>query len=142
MQIQTVVDDDVLWRCIHSQWISLDKTSWTVYVSREAFKDSSDGTPMSVIVASVAASLGHEPLHAAAKGRGHFLVGLSVRWLRLAGLTVEHLPLEAAAWHGGVRMGADDRVRLAVADHAWWIVPPPLKLRNPVRSVDTHHTAP
>ena len=49
----TISDDAALWRRIHPSWIVEDENRSGVRVSSAAFDDSSDGSPMSVLLEAV-----------------------------------------------------------------------------------------
>ena len=71
----TISDDADLWRRIHPNWWVQERKTGRWRVSSQAFKDSSDNTPMSVILAAP----GRDPMSALATFPDHGLASFKAR---------------------------------------------------------------
>lgn len=117
----TIDDATELWRRIPPTWHKFDKRLGRHRPSTQAFRDSRDGTPMSVYLGPECG--GDERVLAGHEGflLGYFTAGLAREWSQ----RVTREPrLETEPGHAWVAGKKTDAVRSALARGSGWIVGP------------------
>ena len=116
----TILGDEILWRRVPPWHVVPDQNRAGRSVSSAAFDDDTDGSPMSVILATGAA--GPEAVLAGHEGFG--LAGFRVSLVRDLGLGVRRDPTESEAAHAVVvgRKSHGVRKRLRAGSH--WVLRP------------------
>ena len=120
----TVTNDSELWRRIHPLWVIRDKNAGRVRVSSAAFDDSSDGSPTSVLLATVIRQTGRTEADVLASFDGYALARLTAGDARHCnqGVAPDPLPDESAhAFVFGPKSKANKR---CMARSAVWVIYP------------------
>ena len=129
-EIRAVADEHALWRRIRPDQVVADpKAPDGRRASTAAFHDSSDRTPMSVVVEPIALDLGARPADAVAKsGPGTALVRVRAGAFRADDQNVFHSPIDSDVpcelAHGSVEGAKPKGARRRWALAAEWVIEP------------------
>jgi hypothetical protein len=121
----TIPDDAVLWRRIHKNQAAYDKNLGRKRPSSEAFKDSSDGTPMSVILAEVVLESGRKPEDIVRGSQDHGLASLPASTVRENGLGILKAPTPEEPAHAEVLGDKSKKISRELAKRCEWVIMPP-----------------
>jgi hypothetical protein len=114
----TIPDDAVIWRYVVPQWIVPGKDGQRSLPSTGAFEDSSDGDPMSAILASK----DRDPATAVPKTSPDAgVVAFTAGFLRGLGLELERAPEPEEPDHILVRGNKTKSLRNALKNNARWV---------------------
>jgi hypothetical protein len=116
----TISDDNNLWRRIHPAQIVYDNNLKSYRPSSAAFDDSSNGSPMSVILAEE----NRNPSTALENYEGFSMVSLTARLVRDCGQGIARDPLPDEPAHALVFGEKPKSIRKKLAQAAEWIVSP------------------
>lgn len=118
----SIKDDADVWRRINPKWVKHDPAQGRLRPSSQAFQDSTDGTPLSVLLAADLPGP-----HAALEGHeGYYLAALSVGFVRSLGFVVTRHPIrdQDPPGHAWIVGRKTSRFRTELARHATWVVGP------------------
>jgi hypothetical protein len=115
----TITNEDDLWRRIHPTQVVSDENRGIIRPSSAAFEDSSDGTPMSVLLAE-----GQDPIGALKKHDGYWLAAITAGLARQCQQGVTRDPLIDELAHALVFGKKTKAVRQRFAREARWVVAP------------------
>lgn len=121
---KTIEDVDLLWRNIPPRWVVPDKNTGTMRPSSAAFKDDSDGSPMSVTLEAHAEKLGWTPARQLQGLRGFSLSRISAGLVRRCDQGVARDPRPPNLAHGVVFGTKTRSVWKRLAAGAVWVVAP------------------
>jgi hypothetical protein len=113
-----------LWRRVTRDQIIHDQNLGVWRPTSAAFSDSSDGTPMSVDIASIIRSRGGDERTAIAQYPGLFLVSLTAEQVRAKQLGVCRSPQPDNPAHAYVFGDKTKSIRKYLAKSARWVVAP------------------
>ncbi len=120
----TIQKDAVLWRRIHPSWCVRDENKGTLRVSSAAFDDSEDGTPLSVLLASLVAASGKQDLDVIADFPGYSIAGITAGIARSCGQGVARTPEPDEPAHASVFGRKTKSVKRTLAREATWVIAP------------------
>src|SRR6266852_2979158 len=118
-----IANEDDLWRRIHPSWVFFDANEGRVRPTSQAFKDSSDGTPMSALLAKE--DTPHRALAASWGEKGFSLAAITAGLARQRGLGVVRDPQPEDPPHLLVFGDKTKFVREGLALAARWVGDPP-----------------
>ncbi len=113
-----------LWRRIHLKQIIFDQSLGKIRPSSAAFKDSTDGTPMSVLSARLVSRSGRDEFSVLRPFPAEALVAFTARFARRQQQGIELAPLESESAHAHVFGSKEKRVRNEFAKRSIWAVEP------------------
>lgn len=120
----TITDDSDLWRRINQFWVIRDENAGGVRVSSAAFDDSRDGSPTSILLATIVRESGRTEMDVLAGFDGYALANLRAGEARRCHQGVARDPLPDEPAHAllfGPKSKANKR---CLACHATWIIWP------------------
>lgn len=121
----TIADADPLWRRIHPKHFVRDENLQQWRPSSAAFTDSSDGSPMSVVLGQEVFAADRRPESVLFGHEDHALASFTTGVARANGQGVERSPQPDEPAHGGVFGPKPKRVQRALAKSATWVIPSP-----------------
>ena len=117
----TIHNEDVLWRRIHPRWVKPDEKIGGVRLTSEAFQNSSDGSPMSVVLAKE-----HGNPEAVLEGHeGYSLASITACLARENCQGIARDPTQENPAHALVFGKKTEATSKKLARGAEWVVPPP-----------------
>lgn len=117
-------DTAVLWRRIHPAWIIMDDNAGQMRVSSAAFDDSSDGSPLSVLLADVVIQTNRNAQDIVAKYEGYALAAIDAGLVRKNGQGVAATPEPDEPAHGSVFGSKTKANKRGMAKAAVWVIKP------------------
>lgn len=117
----TIPDDADLWRRIHPTHIIFDDNQGRVRPTSQAFTDSSNGSPMSVVIATECGG----PDRVLAGYERYGLASFKARVARESGLGIVRDPLPDQPAHALVFGPKSKKVQSQLAKATEWVVLPP-----------------
>jgi len=126
----TVPNDSELWRRIPPKLIVLDENMGRRRPSSAAFKNSRDGSPMSVFLADVLRELNRGPETVLAGHDDFALAAITAGLARECNQSVARDPLQGEPAHAVVIGKKTEAVRTKLALGSHWIVLPPQPQRS------------
>ncbi len=120
----SIEDDSELWRRIKPEQVVRDDNRGILRPSSAAFSDSSDGSPMSVQLASIVAENGGDARWALASYPDMYLAALTAGQVRARKLGVIRQPLPEDPAHGGVTGEKTSGIKKYLAKTARWVIGP------------------
>ena len=125
-QDDPAIQDEVrLLRRVHPQWIVRDNNLNCLRPSSQAFNNSPDGSPMSVIREDVLENEHRSPVSTLAGYPGYALAALTAGTVRQNGQGVAADPLPEEPAHALVFGNKTESVRRRLAKASRWVVEPP-----------------
>jgi hypothetical protein len=121
---QTIENGAELWRRIHPSWCVKDDNQGITRVSSAAFDDSEDGTPLSVLLASLVIESGRDPVDVLEDFASYSLASITAGLARSCGQRVMKTPEPYEAAHASVIGPKTKSIRRALARGAIWVVAP------------------
>lgn len=121
-----ILDDAQLWRRVCPAWIILDENHGGVRVSSQAFHDSSDGTPMSVLISDLVRQTGRDENDVIASFPGYCLASFTAGVARANRQGVAHTPTRDEPAHGSVFGPKTKSIERALARSCEWVIAPPV----------------
>lgn len=121
----SILNEEALWRRIPPGWVVWDHNRGTARPSSQAFRDDSDGSPMSVFLAAVMQEIGRGPYDAIAGHTGYALAWMTAGLARRCEQGVARDPLPDEPAHGVVFGKKTRSARKTFAREAAWVIPPP-----------------
>src|SRR5882762_4918514 len=128
---ETYVDDRgienaaVLWRRIFPKWVVVDENAGgALRVSSQAFQDSDDATPLSMLLSSIVIASGREAADVLAGFDGYSLASITAGDARSAAQGIAKTPQRNEPAHisvFGPKTGGNKR---KMAKAAIWVIPP------------------
>jgi hypothetical protein len=119
-----ITDDADLWRRIHPTWAVPDENRDCWRVSSAAFDDSPDGSPLSVLLASVVASTGRTAEEVMKRFDGYALASITAGVARARGQAVASTPEPDELAHASVVGPKTKPNRRELAKAARWVLAP------------------
>ncbi len=120
----TITNDSELWRRITPLWVVRDENAGGLRVSSAAFDDSRDGTPTSVLLATIVRETGRTDTTVLESYEGYGLASLTAGEARGCKQDVARDPLPEEPAHAfifGVKSKANKR---CLASSAVWVISP------------------
>ena len=121
----TISNDAILWRRIHPAWIVADDNTGSLRVSSAAFDNSSDGTPTSVHLETVATAYGISADAILESFSGFGMASLTAGIARLVNQTVLPAPRNNDPSHGFIAGAKTKGVKKSLARACVWVGTPP-----------------
>jgi hypothetical protein len=121
----TILDSERLWRRIHPKWVVPDGNTGALRLSSAAFSNSSDGSPMSIVLAGVAATRGRGPESIIVGHLGFSVAAIAAGFARSLGQSVLRDPQPEEPARGLVAGDKPKAIRRKMASEAQWVIPPP-----------------
>jgi hypothetical protein len=121
----TILDDDNLWRRIPPCHFIQDDNVGGVRPSSAAFDDHPNGSPMSVVLESVAVQFGRGPMHVLAGHVGYALASVTAGLARQYQQGVAREPLADEPAHAVVFGNKTKRIKRELAKGSRWVTAPP-----------------
>jgi hypothetical protein len=115
----TIQNEDDLWRRIHPSQVVPDENRWVVRPSSAAFEDSSNGTPMSVVLAE-----GQNPVRVLEKHEGFWLAAITAGLARECNQGIFRNPLVDESAHALVFGKKTRAVKKKLAQGSRWVITP------------------
>lgn len=122
----TIADEAQLWRNIPPWHIVADGNQGGKRISKAAFEDHPDGSPMSVVLGDDVLDSGREPASVIARLDGFRLASVTAGLARSLNQGIARRPLETEPAHAEVSGRKTDGVRKRFAREAIWIIGPDL----------------
>lgn len=116
-----------LWRRIHPKQIIFDESLGKIRPSSAAFKDSTNGTPMSVLSARLVSRSGRDEFSVLRPFPAEALAAFTAGFARSQQQGIELAPLENEPAHAHVFGSKEKRVRNEFAKRSIWAVEPDSK---------------
>jgi hypothetical protein len=120
----TISDDEQLWRRINPVWFVPDDNRGGLRPSSAAFDDSKDGSPLSVLLASVVRSTGRNAADVLSGFNKYALASFAAGAARSCGQGVDRTPLEDEPAHASVFGRKTKPVKRHLANAAQWVIAP------------------
>jgi hypothetical protein len=121
----TIANDANLWRRVPPAWIVRDENRGGYRPSSQAFHDSQDGSPMSVLISETMAADGRGPQDAIADHPGFFLASFTAGEARSLAQGVSRTPTATEPAHGSVFGEKTRKICRALSRLARWVIAPP-----------------
>ena len=121
----SIADNADLWRRVPPRHIVDDHNTGGKRISKAAFDDSDDGSPMSVVLAELVLQSARTPQHILVGYDGFSLVAISAGLVRSKQQGIVRDPIPGEPAHALVFGKKTDSVRRALARGSKWIVGPP-----------------
>lgn len=121
----SILDTEDLWRNIPPFHIVLDKNTGAKRISKAAFEDHPNGSPMSVTLGSEVINAGRQPTDVLANLSGFCLASVKAFVVRSLGQGIVRKPLPFEPAHAEVFGKKTDSIRKNMATQATWIIGPP-----------------
>lgn len=120
----TIVDDAELWRRIPPWHVVEDKNRGGKRISKAAFEDHPDGSPMSVVLGGEVIASGRDAQSVVAGHAGFCLASVTAGLARSLNQGIMRKPLEEEPAHAEVFGKKTDSVRKRFARAAVWVIAP------------------
>lgn len=120
----TIADDAQLWRRIPPWHIVDDKNVGGKRISKAAFEDHPDGSPMSVVLGGLVLELGRTAESVVADHAGFCLASVTAGFARSLNQGVVRRPLVEEPAHAEVFGKKTESVRRRFAHEAVWVIAP------------------
>jgi hypothetical protein len=120
----TIGDSFQLWRNIPPWHIVEDKNQGGKRISKAAFEDHPNGTPMSVVLGDEVLACGRDPTSVIAGREGFCLASVTAGLARSLKQGIVRRPLPSEPAHAEVFGPKTESVRKQFARSAIWIIPP------------------
>ena len=117
----SIRDDAALWRIIHPLWIVRDDNKRGWRISSGAFDDSTDGSPLSVLLAEIITSTGRTADDLLMRFAGHGLATITAAMARAQRQGVARTPRPDELAHASVFGKKTRSVKRALAQAANWV---------------------
>ncbi len=120
----TILDEHILWRRIRPGWWHYDDNLGRYRPNSDSFKDSNDGSPMSVFLSEVALAAGQDAQSCLIGHGGYGLVFMTARDVRAAGMGISRAPKpgeEAHAFVFGKKTKGKSTMMARASD---WLIEP------------------
>jgi len=117
----SIRDDAALWRIIHPLWIVRDDNERGWRISSGAFDDSTDGSPLSVLLAEIVASTGRTADELLTRFTGYGLAAITAAVARAQRQGVARTPTPDEPAHASVFGKKTGSVKRALAQAANWV---------------------
>lgn len=124
MNDTSVSDCSEFWRRIHPKQIIFDQSLGKIRPSSAAFKDSTDGTPMSVLSAKLVSRSGRDEFSVLRPFPAEALAAFTAGFARRQQQGIELAPVESEPAHAHVFGSKEKRVRNEFAKRSIWAVEP------------------
>ena len=121
----TISDDAALWRRIPPWHFVFDKNRGRWRAASAAFENHPNGTPMSVLLATLMQRENRGPRQALGGLGDYALASITAGLVRRCEQGVAHEPLPDEPAHGVVFGNKTKSVRRRFAREAEWVIPPP-----------------
>lgn len=113
-----------IWRRIHPTFIIFDSNLGRHRPSSQAFKDSSDGTPMSVLIGRIVSHSSRDEFSVLRSFPAEALSAFTARFARSQGQGVESAPVAEEPAHAYVFGSKRKKIQAEFAKRAIWVVEP------------------
>jgi hypothetical protein len=120
----SIGSDAQLWRNIPPWHVVDDANRGGKRISKAAFDDHPNGTPMSVVLGDDVVAAGREPSSVIANLEGFCLASVTAELARSLNQGIVRSPLAVEPAHAEVFGNKTDSVRKRFAREAHWIIPP------------------
>ena len=120
----TIPTDAELWRRIHPDWVVRDENVDALRVSSAAFDNSRDGSPTSVLLATIVRETGRTDFDVLATFEGYALASLTAGQARVCDHGVARDPLLDEPAHAFVFGTKTKKAKRCLARSAEWVVSP------------------
>ena len=121
----SILDSAALWRRIPPRHIVLDKNHGGKRISKAAFEDHPDGSPMSVFLADEVLASGRDAQSIVAGFENFCLAAVTAGLARSLNQGISRKPLDDEPAHAEVFGKKTDSVRKRFAQRAVWVIGPP-----------------
>jgi len=119
-----IPNSEDLWRRIHPLWAVPDNNSGGWRVSSAAFDDSTDGSPLSVLLATVVAKTHRTADDVITHYAGYFLASITAGTAREYGQGIDPTPTPDEPAHASVFGKKTASIKRNLATRAKWVIAP------------------
>ena len=120
----TISNNALLWRRIPPTWWVRDENLGRIRPTSQAFDDSRDGTPMSVLLAEIVARSGRSPIDVLVGHGGFALAAVTSGLARDCNQGIARDPQPQETAHAVVFGQKTGAVKSRLAKNSTWVIPP------------------